>query len=175
MSDIDVFKLPYFLTAKNGERHSRACVLLTGLARGAAVGWPDGPPEGARLALHDLVAASRAMDPDDDAQRLLSEAVLSALSLGLRMAVKPSGAALAAAIDDARKRERDAAAKARSEAARRGHEPHTAARAEAIAWYVEHRAMFTGKGKGGKDAAAIALTKILTYEFSTIRGWLKNT
>lgn len=74
---VNLFDLPYFLTNKDGVKCSRARIVLDFLAYKKA--------QGAALALHDLDAVGRLLDDEDD-QRLLSEAVLSAFALGLKLA-----------------------------------------------------------------------------------------
>jgi hypothetical protein len=75
------FDLPYFLTDKAGIKCSRARMLIQSIAD------HDSKTLGkaASLALSDMDAVSRLLESDEDDQRLLSEAVLSALAVGLEL------------------------------------------------------------------------------------------
>jgi len=158
------FGLPYFLTTWNGERHSRARYILDGICNrdDPLLGMKLDPVPGAKLARDDFVAAALAMNGANDEQRALSEAVLSALALGLLMArtTPEMDAVVKRILTDRARRAADVRQKENREI-----------KAEALEWYKQHRNEYASK-----DAAAqyIATRVVPGTAFGTVRRWLRE-
>lgn len=83
-----LFDLPYFLVDEYGERDSRARMLLKGIAEGGMdCHLSTEARKAAQIALYDHDEVGFVLGAEDDDQRLLSEAILSAFALGMTVAL----------------------------------------------------------------------------------------
>ena len=113
------------------------------------------------LALNDLQACLDHIRRGGESAYLASEAVVSALALGMRLA-KDDPALTTRVVADISRRGGDAA-----------NEENRAMKAQAVAWYAEHAAEYAGR-RGGKGAAAEYIAAhIVPVKVSTVRAWLR--
>lgn len=146
---------PYFLRSReDGELHSKARVAIQGLANGAT---GKAAPASARLALHDLLCAEEGLceSENEDQLRLLSEAVLSAIALGVEIAGSKDASLLMAE-------------RGRKGADALHNQLNRERKAKALQWYEQHRGKFPDK-----DSAAAEMANLFHVSFHTARDWLK--
>jgi hypothetical protein len=146
---ISPFEMPYFMVAKDGdELRSRAQVLIQGLAEGAN---RKTPPRSAELALTDFLVAQEELCgfEDRDDMKLLSEAVLSAIALGIEMAGTAAADAIMAERGENGRNKR--------------HEFNRKRKKEIRAWYLSKRP-FTNIEEAAEKIAAQAKVSVTTAD-----------
>lgn len=84
---LNLFALPYFLTTKEGQRQSRARVLLGAFNDSEGITAPknDDFRNSAAMALRDFIRAAPSRHADDEEHKRFSEAILSAMALGIAL------------------------------------------------------------------------------------------
>ena len=159
---LNLFALPYFLTTKEGQRQSRARVLLGAFNDSEGITAPknDDFRNSAAMALRDFIRAAPSRQAGDEEHVRFSEAILSALALGIALSASGKHPEIVKRAISERQREY---AKARNK-------EHNQLKADALNWYRDHKDRFSSKDKAAEAMAG----KIVPVSHRTVRNWLRE-